>query len=490
MDPGETPMRAADAADVADAKPRRTTASRDIEPRMVAGRALLSALRAQDDAEAAEAARARAEFLAEAGLRLGASLEEELTHGVIAGLALPGPDAWCVVDVITTAGALHRLAVVHPDEGKAAVARALVDRWTPAADDRIGVPAVARDHAPVLVTDGVDDAIAATARDADTLRVLQWLGAGSFLVVPVLSHDVLLGAITYVSRPGSPVYAPEDVRLAEALAARCAQALEAARLYSVARAARAEADDARAVADAARAEAESANATKAQFLRTTSHELRTPLSAIGGYTDIIEMGIHGPVTDQQRADLARIRASQRHLLEIVDEVLEFAQIETGTVRYTFAAVPVSEAIAGARDLVEPRARDKGVVLTVDEGAPGVAIHADATKLRQVLVNLLSNAVKFTGAGGRVHVACAASDTTVILSVDDSGIGIAPTDFERVFEPFVQVDGGHTRPHEGMGLGLAISRDLARGMHGDLVVESVTGQGSTFTLTLPRAETSL
>ena len=479
-DRGETRAREDDAEG---ATARRETTPGVVEPRVVAERVLLSALREQDAAAAAEVARGRAEFLADAGLRLGASLDEEVTYGAIAGLALPGLDAWCVVDVIEVGGTLRRLAIVHPDDGKQAVARTLMDRWRPAADDPVGVPAVARNHAPVLVTDRAGDLIAATARDPEALRVLRWLGAGSLLVVPILAHDALLGAITFVSRPGGRVYTPDDVRLAEALAARCAQALEAARLYMAARAARSEANTARATADAARAEAERANETKAQFLRTMSHELRTPLAAIGGYADIMDMGIHGPVTTEQHADLARIRSSQQHLLGLVNEVLQFAQIETGAVRYDLTRVNVADALAEAVALVAPQARAKGLVMTSDDCAPSVVVHADAAKLRQILVNLLGNAVKFTPAG-RIHLACAASESAVVLAVEDSGIGIAASDLERIFEAFVQVDGRHTRAHEGMGLGLAISRDLARGMRGDLVAASTPGVGSTFTLTVP------
>ena len=461
-------------------------AARDVPAYLLTERVLLSALREQDARAAAESARRRAEFLADASLRLGASLDQDVTYATIAALALPGLDAWCVVDVIDAGGGLRRLAVVHPDDGKAAVARDLERDWTPMPGDEIGVPAVARERRPVLVTDGADAALAAAARSPDTLRALRWLGSGSLLVVPIIAHDQLLGAITYVSRPGTAVYTAEDVCLAEALAARCAQALEAARLYAAARAARAEADDARAEADSARREAEAANAMKAQFLRTMSHELRTPLNAIGGYAQLIELGVRGPVTAQQREDLTRIQSSQRHLVALVGEVLDYAQLETGTVRFEIVEVRIHDSLVEAGHLIEPQARAKGLALELQVGAPGPAVRADAAKLRQILVNLLGNAVKFTDCGGHVCVRCAASGETVSLSVTDTGIGIAAGDLERVFAPFVQVDRRHTRPHEGVGLGLAISRDLAHGMGGELTVESTPGAGSRFVLTLPAA----
>ncbi|HEU0076478.1 MAG TPA: HAMP domain-containing sensor histidine kinase, partial [Longimicrobiaceae bacterium] len=234
----------------------------------------------------------------------------------------------------------------------------------------------------------------------------------------------------------------------------------------------------------ARAEAESANRAKSQFLATMSHELRTPLNAIGGYAELVEMGIRGPVTEAQREDLHRIQQSQRHLLGLINEVLNYARLETGTVRYDLEEVPVREAVVAAESLVAPQARAKEVSLRVAECPPELAVRADAEKLRQILVNLLGNAVKFTGPRGDVEVSCAREGDAVQVRVRDTGIGIPADKLEIIFDPFVQVRSDLTRPHEGTGLGLAISRDLARGMGGELVAESTAGSGSTFTLTLP------
>ena len=239
--------------------------------------------------------------------------------------------------------------------------------------------------------------------------------------------------------------------------------------------------------ESARSEAEAANRAKSDFLATMSHELRTPLNAIGGYAELMEMGIRGPVTQQQSDDLRRIQASQRHLLRLVNEVLNYARIETGTVHYDIDDVPLAAVVASVEPLVAPQLTAKGLEFAVVPCDPTPVARADREKLRQVLLNLLSNAVKFTDRGGRVEVSCAAENGRVAVSVRDTGVGIATEELDRIFEPFVQVNASLTRTHEGTGLGLAISRDLARGMGGDLVAESAVGAGSTFTVTLPRAE---
>ena len=251
----------------------------------------------------------------------------------------------------------------------------------------------------------------------------------------------------------------------------------------------AESEAARAEAEVARAEAERANRAKSEFLAVMSHELRTPLNAIGGYAELMEMEIRGPITDAQRQDLHRIQQSQRHLLGLINEVLNYARLESGAVAFQIDDTALGDAVAAALALVAPQAAARGLVMEAAPCPDGLAVLTDADKLRQILLNLLSNAVKFTDPGGRVDVECVAAGDQVLLSVRDTGVGIQADHLARIFEPFVQVDQRLTRPHEGVGLGLAISRDLARAMGGDLSAASTPGEGSTFTLTLPRARSA-
>ena len=228
------------------------------------------------------------------------------------------------------------------------------------------------------------------------------------------------------------------------------------------------------------------------FLATVSHELRTPLTAILGFTEVIASGMDGPVTPSQAADLATIQASSRHLLELVDDLIDIAAIESGRIELLREPVDVGLIVREAAEDTRPLAAEKGISLVVDAPPEPIVANADPSRLRTIALNLLSNAIKFTPSGGRVQitVAPAAGATggggrrAVEIRVRDSGIGIASEDLERIFDRFVRIAGPSVA---GTGLGLAIARELARLHGGDLTVESTVGIGSTFTVHLPPGE---
>ena len=235
-----------------------------------------------------------------------------------------------------------------------------------------------------------------------------------------------------------------------------------------------------------RNEADVANRTKTEFLAAMSHELRTPLNAIAGYVQLLMLGVRGPLTDEQAIDLGRIQRSQQHLLSLINDILNFSRLEAGAVTYEIGSVPLGTVLEAATSMISLQAAAKQITLTLEPCPPTMRALADDSKLEQVLLNLLSNAVKFTQRGGHVSIRCEAADDHVLTRVQDDGPGIPADRLADIFEPFVQLDRALGNPREGVGLGLAISRDLARGMQGDLTVESIPGKGSTFTVSLKRA----
>ena len=239
-------------------------------------------------------------------------------------------------------------------------------------------------------------------------------------------------------------------------------------------------------AELARAAAEAANRAKTEFLAVMSHELRTPLNAIAGYAELLRMGLRGPVTPEQMEDLNRITRSERALLSLINDILNFARLEAAKVSFISERVPLRPLFIDIEALVAPQLRAKGLTLRVGDCDEALAAQADADKVRQIIINLVSNAVKFTPAAGSIALDCETDDDAVRVFVRDSGVGIPKEKLQVVFEPFVQLDRSLTNVGEGAGLGLSISRDLARGMGGDLVAESTVGAGSTFILSLPCA----
>ncbi|HEV2181407.1 MAG TPA: ATP-binding protein [Gemmatimonadaceae bacterium] len=234
-----------------------------------------------------------------------------------------------------------------------------------------------------------------------------------------------------------------------------------------------------------------ANRAKSEFLAAMSHELRTPLNAIAGYVQLLDLEVHGPLSPEQHLALQRVQRSQRHLLSLINDILNFAKLEAGRVEYVTRDVKLVDAVAEVSPMIEPQLAAKRLSYDVRID-PGIVVRADAEKLWQILLNLLSNAVKFTECDGRILVDTGARGDgggptgVVFLRVSDTGAGIPSNRLTSIFEPFVQIQRSLTNSSEGTGLGLAISRGLARGMGGDLRVRSVEGSGATFTLMLRSA----
>jgi signal transduction histidine kinase len=339
-----------------------------------------------------------------------------------------------------------------------------------------------------------------------TVRVLLGQDAGAVLarrmLPPALLVPLALGWLWLLARrrewvgreAGVSLFVVATGTIFVALVLRYALAvrrtdMERERARREAELARGSAEEARRRAEEAQRAAEAANVAKSDFLAMMSHELRTPLNAIRGYAELLDMGVRGPVTDAQRADLARIKQSERHLLGLIDDLLNFTRIERGELTYTLRAVRAATAVQEVGALIGPQMRARPVRYEPAEIDPTLFVHADPDRLQQILLNLLSNAVKFSEPGGRVAVLVGADDDAVRITVEDEGRGIPPSMLESIFDPFVQVDASHTRTTSGVGLGLALSRQLARAMDGDLTVESRLGAGSQFTLRMRRLKES-
>ncbi|HMI47315.1 MAG TPA: GAF domain-containing sensor histidine kinase [Gemmatimonadaceae bacterium] len=238
--------------------------------------------------------------------------------------------------------------------------------------------------------------------------------------------------------------------------------------------------------EAARANAEKSSSLKSEFLGIMSHELRTPLNAIGGYVEIMELGVRGPVTPEQLTDLGRIKRSQRHLLSVIENVLGYLKLGSGRVAYEIGDVCVDDVVSSVEEITKPLIDSKGLRYRRQAPATSLVARGDNAKVRQIVLNLFSNAIKFTPEGGQVDVEWNTAESEIRIRVSDTGIGIPADHLHSVFEPFMQLTSPLARKSGGTGLGLSISRDFARGMGGQLLVESEPGRGSAFTLVLPDA----
>ena len=336
-----------------------------------------------------------------------------------------------------------------------------------------------------------DRGVAALLMDEGAAGVLTRRLLPAALLAPILLGIIRFAgesAGIYESEFGASLFAVVSILIFVVLVLWSARVLrdtdkERVDLLALEQQARAHAERARGEAETARSEAERANNSKTDFLAVMSHELRTPLTAIMGYEELLSDGITGPVTELQKQQLGRINASARHLLGLIDEILTFARVDIGRERVRWESMSINHTITDAAALVQPMAADKKLRFVVELLEEDQAIQTDGTKLRQMLVNLLSNGIKFTDEG-EVRVRCAINNENLEVQIADTGVGIAAENIEDVFEPFWQAEQTATRKTGGTGLGLSVTRKLARLLGGDVTVMSRIGAGTTFLLILP------
>jgi signal transduction histidine kinase/PAS domain-containing protein len=304
--------------------------------------------------------------------------------------------------------------------------------------------------APQLFSQVDQDVFHTLGLNAPEQRVMRELHVSSLIVLPLQVRDRLIGALVVGTvEGGRQGFSQDDLELAKALALRAALAIDNARLYQAAQA---------------------ASQAKSQFLATMSHELRTPLTAIIGYDELLLNEIWGPLTDRQRQQLERIRVSAWHLVTIIDQILTFSRAEAGRETVQSEPVNLTQLIQETTAMLEPQALAKRIELRVTAPEQLVWLRTDPGKVRQILLNLAGNAVKFTDFG-LVEIVLAPGGDAAEVRIHDSGPGIPPGELERIFEPFTQLDQSNTRAQGGTGLGLTVSRRLARLLGGEVTVES-------------------
>jgi signal transduction histidine kinase/CHASE3 domain sensor protein len=432
-----------------------------------------AAQRAAAEAEAATERASRARMIAEESERRAERLQLA-TEVLTTALERDEVAALIVDQAMHAVGATSGALATVEEGGKELCIRAVRGFSMLSAGARMGIDqplplaAAVRERRPILLA-SVEEIARLFPDAAERHRVD---GIRSIAAFPLVLDDQITGALL-VRFDHERSIDGADRSLLAAMSRIAAETFERVRLFE------AERD--------ARNAAESANRAKAAFLASMSHELRTPLQAALGFAQLVRSGVYGEVNEQQSEVLGRVERSQTHLSRLIDDILDFARLEAGRVRVEVKPLAVAEVIADLAPLVEPQAAKKNVELSLLPPAAGLTVMADRHRLQQILVNLVGNAIKFTPENGTIRVAAQRDGTTASIFIQDTGKGIPADRLQAIFEPFVQVEDSLTRTASGAGLGLAISRDLARAMGGDLQVTSELGKGSTFTVVLPLAD---
>jgi PAS domain S-box-containing protein len=412
--------------------------------------------------EAADHARQQAAFLAEAGTALSASLDYEATLSAVARLAVPSIADWCAVDMLGERGAVQPVAVAHVDPQKVDLARILRERYPADPGAQGGVHEVIRTGKPLLMSRIPPAMIEAAARDDEHRRIMRELKLTSYMCVPLATQGKAFGAITFVSAESGREYSAADLRVASELAMRASLAVENARSY---------------------ARANEASRLKDEFLATLSHELRTPLNAVLGYARMLRLGTMAAEKTQPALEVVERNATA--LKQIIEDVLDVSRIVAGRLRLNVEPVDLPAIVKDSWATLMPAADAKGVRIETVVDALTTPVSGDPDRLQQIVWNLLSNAIKFTPRGGKVQIRLARVNSHVELTVSDTGRGIAADFLPFVFDRFRQADATFARDQGGLGLGLAIAKQLTE-LHGGTISawSGGAGQGATFVVTLP------
>ncbi len=401
-------------------------------------------------------------FLAEASQVLVSSFDYQTMLAAFAQFVVPGLADWCMIDMTTDERAIRRLAIAHQDPAKLETAWTLARLYPQEMSDPEGVAKVIRTGQPELYADISDELLAFMTRDGEHLKLLRELKPRSAMVVPLIAHHRVLGAVTLIAAESGRQFNSADLDFAGDLAHRAALAVDNARLYR---------------------EAQEVNRLKDEFLATLSHELRTPLTAVLGWTRLLSTGQLDAAT-RQRA-LETIERNAHSQVQLIDDILDVSRIIRGKLRLNVRAVAPAAIIEAAVEAVRPAVEAKGIRLQVVlDGGAGI-VSGDPDRLQQVVWNLLSNAIKFTPKDGRVQVLLTRVNSHLEIIVSDTGPGIDADFLPFVFDRFRQADPSSTRMHGGLGLGLAIVRHLVE-LHGGTVSVETRGAepGATFKVMLP------
>jgi PAS domain S-box-containing protein len=414
----------------------------------------------------------RQEFLADAVTALSESLDYEETVARVARLAVPRLADWCAVDLkVDGHRTPKRLAVAHVDPAKIELARQIDAKYPPSPDAAAGVPQVLRSGRPELYPEISEEAVIAACVDAEHARMARELCIRSGMFVPLTARGHVLGVMSFVHAESGRTFTRRDLDFAEELGRRCGNAVENARLY-------ASEQEARRTADVA-------NRAKDEFLAVVSHELRTPLNAIMGWAKMLsarEFDAH-----RRQSAIETIERNANAMGQLIEDLLDMSRVVSGKLRLEVQHVELARVVAGAIESIQPAAAAKAVAIVPILDTTVAPIMGDPTRLQQVIWNLLSNAVKFTPRGGRVDVLLRRSDSSLEVVVRDTGKGILPSFLPYVFDPFRQEDASPSRTRGGLGLGLAITRQLVELHGGRIGVESEgEGKGATFFVTFPIA----